>query len=66
MDCAKCEITDLCRLRPYAIDVERKIKDINMLGLPFIITTKCEYYRDMVSKAELQKQLTELQKRLEV
>ena len=40
MDCAKCEITDLCRLRPYAIDVERKIKDINMLGLPFTITTK--------------------------
>jgi len=65
MDCIKCDITDLCRLRPYAVDVEHKIRDINMLGLPFIITSRCEYYKDMVSKTELQKQLTELQKRLE-
>jgi len=55
MDCVKCPVTDLCKYRAHAINVSRMIKEIELSGLPFIVTMRCEHYLDeLVRKDALQ------------
>jgi len=53
MDCIKCSITELCKYRAYAVNVKKRIKEIETPELPFIITMRCQYYLDELRRKEL-------------